>query len=203
MKKIGILGGTFNPVHSGHLIIANEVLSSFELDKILFIPNKIPPHKKTGKAMCLPEMRLKMLELALKENQKFEISKIELESNEISYTYNTILKLKKTYPEDEFYFISGSDSLISDSWFKLDELLDMLSKFIIVLRPGFLKETLDKKIKELNLKNSMKLKIISIPTLDISSNKLRDRIKEGKTIKYLVPWEVEKFIIKNKLYKGV
>lgn len=203
MNKIGIFGGTFNPVHSGHLIIADEVLHLFKLDRVIFIPNKIPSHRRDKFAILPSGIRLKMLRLAINQTSEFEISEIELRQNKTSYTYNTILNLKKIYPETKLYFISGSDSLISYSWFKLDEILSMLDKFIIILRQNFSKNLLEKKIKKLNLKNKNKFKIISIPTLDISSSKIRDKISSGESIKYLVPREVESFIKKNKLYAKI
>lgn len=188
-RRIGILGGTFNPPHLGHLVLAREVLNKLKLDKVLFIPAYIPPHKKIKDNNAY--LRYRMVLLACKGNSKFEVSKIELERKTISYSVDTLQKLWNRYGKDiELFFIIGSDSLDElENWKDIDKIL-RLAKLIVVNRPGFPVKRVSSKIKQ-----------IKIPALDISSSMIRDRMRNSKSIRYLVPELVRKFIIKNKLYK--
>ena len=188
-KRIGILGGTFNPPHLGHLILAQEALKKLKLDKVIFIPASIPPHKeiKDNKAY----LRYKMISLASRGNPRFEVSKIELERKTISYSVDTLRILKNKYGKNtEIFFITGSDSLNElESWKNIDEVLK-LANFVIAIRPGFPVRKLRRKVK-----------FIEIPLLDISSSMIRKRIKASKSMRYLVPEKVRKFITRHRLYK--
>lgn len=187
-KRIGILGGTFNPPHAGHLILAEEALKQLKLDKVVFIPAYIPPHKtvKDNNAYT----RYKMVDLACKGNPKFEVSKVELEKKSVSYSVDTLRELKSKYGANtELFFITGSDSLNElESWKNITEVLK-LANFVVANRPGFSVN----KIKR-------KLRMIEIPALDISSSMIRDRVRRSQTIKNLLPDAVREFIIKHGLY---
>lgn len=201
MSKIGILGGTFNPIHLGHLIIAQQVLEYFKLKQVIFIPNYIPPHRRREKLISVKD-RYQMIKLAIRGNPKFKVSHLELNRRGLSYTFDTICQLKKISPKDQFYFITGSDALIKYKWHKLDELLSKLKALVVVERPGFPKIKLTKILKSLKLRNKKRVTIIKIPTLDISSNEIRERIRKGKSVKYLVPELVERYTNKKLMVNG-
>ena len=188
-KRIGILGGTFNPPHLGHLILAQESLKTLKLDKVTFIPTYISPHKKLWDSNAY--MRYKMVKLACKGNAKFEVSKIELKDGAVSYSVNTLRKLRDKYGENtELFFITGSDSLNElESWKDITEVL-RLTNFVVANRSGFPVKKLKREVK-----------LIKIPALDISSSMIRNRVRRSQPIKYLVPEPVRKFIIKHRLYK--
>lgn len=189
MKRVGILGGTFDPPHIGHLIIANEVLYAKGLDEIWFMPNHEPPHKiKTGSV--LNEQRVQMLKLAIKGNDKFLIQTIELNREGKSYTVDTIKVLTQEYPDIDFYFIVGADMVeYLPKWHKIDELMQMV-KFISVNRPNYQVET------------SFDVEYVEVPDVNISSNLIRNRMESGKTISFLVNDEVERYIKENHLYES-
>ena len=187
--KIGILGGTFNPVHIGHLILAEEAREKLGLDKIIFIPANLPPHKDNVN-IANPQSRLKMLKLAIKGNKYFVVSDIEIKREGRSYTIDTIKVFKQKYAQDELYFIIGSDLLTYlDEWKDLDKIMSMV-KFIAATRPGYPLENIPAYIKTL-----------SIRAVDISGFSVRQCVREGKSFRYLVPEAVYDYINKNRLYK--
>jgi len=187
--KIGILGGTFDPVHKGHLYLAKKVLRKLRLDKIIFIPTNLPPHKKTAK-VTPARHRFNMLKLAIGSDKRFKISDIEIKRKGRSYSVETMKLLRKKYGSSvEFFFITGSDSLKELSkWKDLKEFLQ-LCKFVVVKRPDFpIKRDLDDFI------------ILHIGAKDISATDIRDRVKKGRSINKIVPRKVLSYIKKNRLY---
>ncbi|WP_210366915.1 nicotinate-nucleotide adenylyltransferase [Bacillus sp. REN3] len=187
MKKIGILGGTFNPPHTGHLLIANEVLQTFGLEEVWFMPNQVPPHKDVPSPVSNAD-RLAMLELAIGDNPDFRIEMIELERNGKSYTYETMKLLKNRHKDADFYFIIGGDMVdYLPNWHKIDELLEMV-KFVGVNRPAY------------EGKTNYKILFTETPQMDISSSMIRNRVKEGKSIRYLLPEPVRVYIEEHGLY---
>lgn len=188
--KIGILGGTFNPIHIGHLILAEQAQYELGLDNILFIPSYIPPHKRLEDNISAKD-RLNMVKLAIEDNQKFNVSTIEIKRKGKSYTVITLRQLKDKYPQDELYFLAGADSL-QQNWKGFSEVLD-LSNFIVVNRPGWsTKGKLDERMR-----------LLEIPTVVISSSEIRKMVKEGKPIRYLVPDKVREYISNNSLYNNL
>lgn len=186
-KRTGILGGTFDPPHIGHLIIADQVLHQLRLDEIRFMPNHIPPHKEI-KTDSAPEDRLKMLQLAVEGNKYFKIETIELKRKGTSYTYDTMVQLKKAEPDTEFFFIIGGD-MIDDlpNWHKIDELVKLV-KFVGVDRPFYKGKT------------DYPVHMIDIPLIHVSSTMIRKKIAAGQSVKYLLPDPVITFIEENHLY---
>ncbi len=199
MRKIGIMGGTFDPIHYGHLVLAEQIRTQFNLEKILFIPAGIPPHK-LDMDITSSKHRYFMSLLATITNPSFEVSKIEIEEKSISYTVNTIRKLKSIYKDGDLYFITGADALYElDTWNDLENLLKMCN-FIAATRPGIDNKLLVEKKDFLNKKYDANIIITAVPALAISSTDIRNRIKDGESIKYIVPESVEYYIYKNNLY---
>ncbi|MED3661497.1 nicotinate-nucleotide adenylyltransferase [Ureibacillus sp. FSL K6-8385] len=187
MKKVGILGGTFNPPHIGHLIMANEVYHALKLDEVRFMPNAIAPHKTMPKDSTA-ENRLRMVELLVKPFKEFTVETIELERGGVSYTYDTMVALKEREPDTEFYFIIGGDMIDTlHTWHKIDELLELV-KFVGIRRPGTKSQT------------SYDIIMVEAPEIALSSTLIRKRFATGGTLRFLLPPEVEAYIRKEGLY---
>lgn len=194
--NITVFSGTFNPIHTAHLIIAEAVRSELNLDKITFIPNNIPPHRDEN--IELPEHRMNMVKLAVSDNQYFGVSDIEFRSSEKSYTINTVKALNTLNQNEKVNLIIGTDAFkLIDSWYLAKELVSMV-RFIIVARPN--DENIEEILAEIQLKN-IEYTVVKTPLLDISSSYIRERIKNEKSIRYLVPLEVEEYIYEHKLYR--
>ncbi|MCC6866648.1 MAG: nicotinate-nucleotide adenylyltransferase [Ignavibacteria bacterium] len=196
MRRIGVFGGTFDPVHNGHLIVAENVKDQMHLDTVLFIPSKIPPLK--DKSLITEKLhRLNMLNIALENNSSFEISEIELQrsSEEPSYTVDTLLELRNVYASElvKFYLILGMDQLINLEKWKEPGKLFLLSEVIIINRPGYLIQQVENDYGRQSI-------YVPVPNVEISATDIRYRVQENRSIKYLVPDKVEEYIKKNKLY---
>ena len=188
--RIGILGGTFNPIHMGHLILAEEALSKLKLDKVIFVPTFIPPHKNI-EGSVRPKDRLKMVERAVQDNSAFAVSTFELDLKKKSYSIDTLKEFKKVYGDDaEFYLITGSD-LLKDlfSWKDVNDIFKM-SKFIVANRPGYPVKDVPKDVET-----------VVITPIEVSSEDIRRRLKAGKSVRYLVPDKVWSYIVEHDLYK--
>jgi nicotinate-nucleotide adenylyltransferase len=192
--KIGLLGGTFNPVHYGHLINAETIKENFKLDKILFIPSKHPVHKNL-EGNVSSEDRFYMLKLALDDNPDFDVSRIEIDRNAESFFIITIKQLFEIYKNAELFLLIGADAFNEiNIWKDSKEILQIVS-FIIMKRPGY-------KNIDPNIINAAKdVKLIENPLIEISSSKIRENIRNKKSIKYLVPLKVEEYIVNKELYK--
>ena len=215
-KRIGIFGGTFNPIHNGHVKAAKEVQKVFRLEKILFIPSYITPHKEPVD-IASPPQRMKMVELAVSRYPRFVPSSIEIDAGGKSYTILTLTKLKKRFPDTSMFFIVGADAFIEiDTWRDYKKLLEQCH-FVVISRPGFrlkdaeecLGEEYEERIVwvqdsfrcEEGRDKGPRIFLLSISALDISSNEVRKKIREGKYIGDLVAKPVEKYIWQNKLYQ--
>jgi nicotinate-nucleotide adenylyltransferase len=186
--KIGILGGTFNPIHLGHLILAEEVREKLSLDKVIFVPTFLPPHKENSE-IASAFHRLAMVKLAIKSNPNFSVSDIEIKRQGRSYTIDTVKEFKKNYPDDELYFITGSDLLkYLDEWKDLKQVTKAV-RFIVATRPRYPLEKIPSYIKT-----------VAIRAVDISAFEIRKAIKKKHSFRYLVPEAVFNYINKNKLY---
>lgn len=195
--RIGIFGGAFNPVHNGHLHLAKSYLDELKLDKILFVPTSVPPHK-TADGLISGEHRINMLRLATKDNKRFEISDIEFWRGGKSYTFDTIKALQSVFPSDKFYLIVGSDQyLYFENWYRADEILRMVTLVTAAREQSEYDKMLTFKAENENLKNSL---ISRFEVLEISSTDIRDRVKNGESISAFVPPGVEQYIKDNNLY---
>ena len=186
--KIGILGGTFNPIHYGHLILGEQVLGQLKLDRVIFVPTFIPPHK-SKKDVIGSQARLDMIKLAVRGNSHFTVSDLEICRKGMSYTVDTLRQIKKKYPLSELFFICGSD-LVSEipKWKDVGEIYK-LARFVLAKRPGF--------GKRLSGKSFLK---IDVAQVDISSSLIRTLVKRDRSIRYLTPSNVVKYIQTHRLY---
>lgn len=195
--KIGLFGGTFDPIHIGHLIIMENVINAMNLDKIYILPNSNPPHKLQNKKTEI-SIRLKMVREAIKDNHKIEINDYDYRNNSIHYTYQTLDYFKKTYPDDEFYFIIGEDSFLDiKKWKNYEQILK--EKLIIFKRYSEINSSLLSEINEIK-KYNKNIYLIDNMALDISSTLIRSLVKNKKSIKYLVDDKVIEIISKENLY---
>jgi nicotinate-nucleotide adenylyltransferase len=187
--KIGILGGTFNPVHLGHLIIAEQARDKLDLDKVIFIPAGIPPHKDVGDLIAA-RYRYRMIAAAIKGNPVFEVCDLEMHRKGKSYSVETLGELKKRFPrKTQFYFIIGSDTLNELHTWKDPERIFTLCRFAVVKRPKFTFRNLPP--------GSVMIDEFAI---NISSSLIREKIAAGESFRYLVPEAVRVYILKNGLY---
>lgn len=199
MKKYGIFGGSFNPIHYGHLMICEYIKEEMDLDKVIFIPTGNPPHKELELSA---KDRYEMVRLAISPNPDFEISDIETTRVKKSYTVDTIRELKKIYKEEKLYFLIGLDSIFQlKTWMKIGDLSQEI-EFVVALRPGYLdREEINKEIDFLRENFGTKINLIKTPLYEISSTDLRDRIREGKSLRYLIPKKVLDYIEESGFYK--
>ncbi|MCQ8211264.1 nicotinate (nicotinamide) nucleotide adenylyltransferase [Cetobacterium somerae] len=186
--KIGIYGGSFNPIHNGHIYMAKFIIDYLKLDKLLIIPVGIPSHRE--KLMVSGELRLEMCKLAFKLDPKIEVLDLEVKSNKLSFTYDTLLKIIKKYPNNEYFEIIGEDSgAYFHKWKKYQEILK-LSKVVVLQREGY--TTLLKDPNLLQVKN---------PFLNYSSTRVRESIMNGVSIDNMVPKVIAEFIKSHNLYQ--
>ena len=199
--KIGIMGGTFDPIHNGHLIISEYIRDYLNLDKVVFIPAGQPPHKDSSLVLS-PNHRYAMTNLAIDNNPKFKISDMEIKKNNTSYTYHTIKELKEEDADSNYYFIIGADSLFElHKWYNFKE-LSKLTNFALWGRAGHYRDDILDRIEYLNQKYESNIVYIEGPIIEISSSHIRNRVISNKSIKYLVPDIVKEYIKKNNLYIG-
>jgi len=198
VKKIGVLGGTFDPIHCGHLVIAEDARACLHLEKVLFVPAHQPPHKPTGSYSAL-EHRVHMTELAVADNPHFVLSLIEAERPGPSYSVDTVRQLRdESGPGVDLYFVIGMDSLANIlRWCRPAELIK-LCRIVVAERAGYQVdlETLEEGLPGLR----ENLVLIDTPELFISSTDLQQRVRRGLPIRYQVPSEVERYIYEHKLY---
>ena len=184
-KRIGILGGTFNPVHNGRVIVADQVLDQLGLDKVYLMPDANPPHVERKFAIDAKD-RVAMINCAIRDNPKFAIEMTEIMRGGVSYSYDTMKQLTQQHPENQYYFIIGVAYL--PKWHRIDELVKLVS-FVGVKRDGYTP--------------SSKYPVIwvDVPYIDISSSLIRSKLRQHQSIKYLVPASVERYIKENHLYE--
>ena len=201
-KKIGIMGGTFDPIHIGHLLIAEQACQQFRLEKVLFMPAGNPPHKKDRTGRASNEQRIEMTRMAIADNPHFELSLMEMNETGYSYTYITLEKLTEKHPDTEFYFIIGADSLYDFKGWTMPDRICACATILVATRNHTDEELLDYEL-EMNSRwfHGCFEKLV-IDNIDISSRQLRKWIREGKSIRYYTPDSVISYISEQNIYRS-
>ena len=195
-QAIGIMGGSFNPIHYGHLLAAACAADEFRLEKVIFVPAAIPPHKR-NLHLASEEDRYRMAVLATRDNPLFLVSDVEISRGGVSYTVDTLRYFKEQYPNHRIYFITGADTISEiHTWRSPKEVLQ-LAHFIVALRPGYKLEGLESEFYQRYID---RIGCMEMPVMGISSTEIRHRVKAGKTIRYQVHPEVIEYIRERGLY---
>ena len=200
--RLGIFGGTFDPVHFGHLALAEECLATASLDEVWLVPAASPPHKG-GKKLSRFDQRKEMLELAIAGNEKFKVEPMEADRPGPSFTIDTLLEIQKRRPDDELFLIIGADSALEFSTWKDPAKIVSLATLIVRIRPGFVMPIEQEFISQLHKQLGVLPKVIFVsgpPYLDVSSSLLKERVSNNRSIRYLLPRAVEVYIQQKKLY---
>ncbi len=191
-KRVGIIGGTFDPVHIGHLVAADQVLFYNQLDQVWFMPAYKPPHK-LEQPISAYHHRVAMLELAAELDSRYYVCTIESEREDPSYTYDTMIRLQQLYPDTEFSFVIGADIFSTlTKWYRINELVELV-QFIGLDRINGAKLRSDEPLLQ-------RIKMVPMPQLEISSSLIREYVRDGRGLDYLVPKSVEKYIKEHQLY---
>lgn len=199
--KIGIMGGTFDPIHIGHLLLGEFAYENFHLDEIWFLPNGNPPHKTTDESGVSLDDRIEMVKLATDDVPYFRMDLYEASSKKHSYTYSTMRALREMYPEHEFFFILGADSLFSiEQWKNFREIFPSCT-ILAAMRDDKDTESMQAQIRYLNEKYGADIRLLQAPLVEISSTTIRRRAEKGLSIRYMVPDVVSEYIQSNALYK--
>ncbi len=198
--KIGIMGGTFDPIHLGHLILGEKAYEQLELEKVYFMPAGNPPHKKSRPGRAEDGQRIEMVRLAIQENPHFSLSTLEMHEDGYTYTYRTLEMLSKEHPNTEYYFIIGADSLFSlESWMHPGRILQACT-MAVATRDHASRQELSAQIRRLTEKFHGRFVCLDSPNIDISSQQLRRWVEDGQSLKYYIPDNVIEYIYKNRIY---
>lgn len=200
MVRKAIFGGTFDPIHNGHLHIAYEALYRLQLNKVIFIPSGNPPHK-LRKGITDSSLRYEMVKAAIGSEKCFEISDYEIKKGNLSYTYETLEYFSNLEKNTEWYFITGVDCLMDINYWKNVDKIFKLCSFAVFNRPGYKVEDIQRQKSIIEQKYSSKIIFLDIPLLDISSTNIRIKLKQGKSVSYLLPESVYNIIKRFKLYE--
>jgi nicotinate-nucleotide adenylyltransferase len=197
--RVGILGGTFNPPHLGHLVCAQEAYRQLDLDQVLFIPARVPPHKPVTDEPGV-EHRLEMCRVAVRGDDRFTVSELEVQRDGPSYTVDTLIELKTRAASNELVLILGGDIAAGlPHWHRPEQVLELCTP-AITLRPGTSREQVDDALRQLG--GGERAEFFEMPKIGVSSTMVRDRVRSGQPIRYLVPDAVAEHIERAGLYRG-
>lgn len=199
--KIGIMGGTFDPIHNGHLMLGEYAYKEFQLDQIWFMPNGNPPHKSSDTIESQTKNRVEMVRRAISETEYFVLQPYEVENKAVHYSYKTMEYFKQIYPEHEFYFIIGADSLFSIEKWVHPEILLKDCVMLAAYRDEKGTEEMLAQIQYLNQKYHADIRLLNTPNVDISSSEIREKMKSGQSIQGIVPDAVYAYIEEKQLYR--
>ncbi len=198
-QKIGIMGGTFDPIHYGHLLIAQSAAEEFDLDRVLFLPTGKSPHKPEDQ-VTLPALRCEMVRLAILNNPCFSLLTLEAENTEINYTCITLQKIQRMHPDARLYFIMGQDSLRDFHSWKNPQEIGRQASVLVAVRNASGHE-IQSEIAQASRRYGADMHMLHAPSFSVSSREIRARIKKGRSVRYMLPEEVEAFIKRHSLYR--
>lgn len=202
MRKIGIMGGTFDPIHIGHLILAERAYARFGLEKVIFMPSGNPPHKRDRDGRATNDQRLRMVAAAIAGNPHFELSDYEMHEEGYTYTYRTLEELTSANPDCEYYFIIGADSLFYFDEWREPARIAAHCVLVVATRDHVKEEALDRQIEYISGLFNAQIEKLDTPNIDISSHLLRSWIEEGRSIRYYVPDTVAAIIAEENIYRA-
>lgn len=200
-EKIGIMGGTFNPIHIGHLLLAETALSQEKLHAVMFLPSG-KSYMKQEDDILDAQHRIKMVELAIQDNPAFFVSDMEILRKGNTYTCDTLTQLKKAHPQNEYYFILGADCLFSIESWKDPQRIFAQCSILAAVRNGVALDRMQEKCEALKERYGARIKLLSFPETAISSTDIRKKVAEGKSIRYMVPEAVRNYIETNGLFQS-
>lgn len=198
-KRVGIMGGTFNPIHLGHLIVAENAYEELQLNEVLFVPSG-NPYMKEGTDVLDAKTRIDLVGEAIEDNHHFALSTIEVDRGGNSYSYETIEDLKKANPETEYFFMVGADSLFTMENWKYPEKIFGAVTVAVASRGGVDPEKMAEQISYLEEKYGAKIVVLHSRAVELSSTQIRERVRKGESIRYMVRYKTEQLIRKNRLY---
>ena len=200
-KKIGIMGGTFDPIHMGHLILGEQSYEQLHLDKVLFMPSGNPPHKRNRDGGASDGQRVEMVRLAIEDNPHFELSLMEMHESGYTYTYRTLEELNEQHPDTDYYFIIGADSLFAFEEWKEPGRICKACTLVVAVRDHTPSDELNREIKRLSDKYDGNFARLDTMNIDVSSHQIRQWVSDRKSLKYYVPDKVLSYMRENGIYR--
>lgn len=200
-KKIGIMGGTFDPIHMGHLILGEQSYEQLHLDKVLFMPSGNPPHKRNRTGRASDDQRVDMVRLAIEDNPHFELSLAEMHETGYTYTYRTLEELRKQNPDTDYYFIIGADSLFTFEEWREPARICAACTLVVAVRDHASFDELNREIQRLSVKYHGHFILLDTMNIDVSSHQIRQWVTEEKSLKYYIPDNVISYMKENGIYR--
>jgi len=198
--RLGVFGGSFDPVHNGHLFVADAVRDACGLDRVLFVPTREGKHYRDGMMSASPQHRAQMVRLAIAGNVAFALDESDLAPDASGYTADLLPRLRARYPDSALTFVVGADSLVRSHWQRLDEVIDTLHELVVAPRGEVTHDDLDRALAELAPARRAKIRMLDLPVVDESATVIRRRMQARETVRYLVPEPVYRYIAEHGLY---
>jgi nicotinate-nucleotide adenylyltransferase len=199
--RLGIFGGSFDPVHNGHLFVAEAVREAAGLDRVLFVPTREGKHYRNGAMSASEVERSAMIRLAIAANVDFALDESDLDPAASGYTADLLPRLQARYPDALLTFVVGGDSLVRSRWQRLDEVVDAVEAFVVAPRGELTEADLDRALDQLDAARRAKIRMLDLPLVAESATLIRNRLAEGKSVRYLVPEPVYRYIAERGLYR--
>ena len=198
--RVGVFGGSFDPIHNGHLFVAEALRDAAGLDRVLFVPTREGKHYRDGAMSASPEQRAQMIRLAIAANVAFALDESDLAPDATGYTADLLPQLQARYPDAKLTFIVGADSLARSPWKRLDEVVDLVEGLVVAPRGDVTQDDLDRALDELTPQRRAKIKLVDVPVVAESATLIRRRLHANQSIRYLVPEPVHRYIAEHGLY---
>src|ERR1700722_6858755 len=199
--KVGIFGGSFDPVHNGHLFVAEAVRDTCDLERVLFVPTREGKHYRDGAMSAPPDERAQLIRLAIAANPAFALDDSDLAPDASGYTADLLPRLRARYPDAAFTFIVGGDSLVRSQWQRLDEVIDAVEGFVVAPRGTISGDDLEAALADLAPRRRAKIRLLDLPLVAESATLIRDRLAAGRSVRYLLPEPVYRYIDERGLYR--
>jgi nicotinate-nucleotide adenylyltransferase len=198
--RLGVFGGSFDPVHNGHLFVAESVRDACALDRVLFVPTRAGQHYRDGAMSATPEQRAQMIRLAIAANVSFALDESDLAPEATGYTADLLPRLQARYPGDTLTFVVGADSLVRSRWQRLDEVVDIVEALVVAPRGDVTPDDLDRALAGLTPERRAKIRMLDLPVIAESATVIRRRLRANESVRYLVPEPVHRYIGEHGLY---